>query len=168
MSALVARVHRAIYLPSRVLFVATVLAILSIALVYSIVQTAQARRIEHAVSYGVTLIAPVESYLCSGPAVLRYPVRVVVNEEMIPDQIRQAEAWCVAGETGPCRSVAPRGGEHDLPLLSPKHVEAIAARDVPVDLRPGVEYEFHHSVTSATGRVTGYIVRPITIREDCP
>ena len=34
--------------------------------------------------------------------------------------------------------------------------------------RPGVEYEFQHSVANAAGDVVGYIIRPITVREDCP
>lgn len=168
MSALVSRMHKTIYTPSRVLLAVIGLSILSASLVYLTLQTVQDRKITHAVSYGVTVIAPVESNVCPGPRALRYPVTVIVNETMIPDQIRQAEAWCVAGEGGPCISVAPRGGEHDLPLLAPKRIETVAPRDVPDNLRPGVEYEFHHSVTNAAGQVTGYIVKPIVVREDCP
>lgn len=168
MSALVARMHKTLYTPSRVLLAVIGLSILSAALVYLTLQTVQERKVTHAVSYGVTVITPVESNVCPGPGALRYPVTVTVDETMIPDQIRQAEAWCVSGLSGPCISVPPRGGEHDLPLLAPKKVDAIAPRDVPANLRPGVEYEFHHSVTNAAGQVTGYIVKPIVVREDCP
>ena len=167
MGALVARVHKAMYMPSRVLLAVIGLAILSAALVYMTLQSVRERKAAHIVSYGVAVITPVETAVCPGSRALSYPVTVIVNDEDIPDQGRIAESWCQSGLTGVCMPVPPQG-EEDIPLLAPKYIERTAFRDVPAWLRPGVEYEFHHSIADAAGDVTGYIVRPITVREDCP
>jgi len=159
--------QKAIYMPSRVLLATIGLAILSVVLIYMILQAVQERKVEHIVSYGVPVVTPIETMVCPGPRALSYPVTVIVNEERIPDQGRIAESWCQVGLTGICVPIPPQG-EEDTPLLSPKYLERIAFRDVPAWLQPGVEYEFQHSVANAAGDVVGYIVRPIMVREDCP
>lgn len=167
MSALTLRLQKTIQSPSRVMIAVLGLTILSAVLIYMILQTVQVRKAAHVVSYGVQVITPLETEVCPGPRALSYPVTVIINQERIPDQGRIAEAWCRAGLDGICVPIALQG-EEDVPLLAPKYMEAIAFRDVPAWLRPGIEYEFHHSVANAAGDVVGYIVRPIVVREDCP
>lgn len=168
MSALVARINKTLYSPPRVLVAVLALTVLSGILIFTLMQTVQARQYEtRTVLYGVEMIAPLESAVCPGPKALRYPVTVIVNESALPDQVMPAEAWCVAGLTGGCTSVDPPG-DGEMPILAPRHLEVITERDVPDGLRPGVVYEFQHSIRSANGEVSGYIVSPITLRDDCP
>lgn len=120
------------------------------------------------VSYrGVQIVAPVESEVCIG-AKVHFPIIVNVAKGDLPTQGELAEAWCHVGVDGPCTGVQPanlRDGAKRLPLLKPRHIEAIASRDVPTWLKPGV-YEFWHSIADTAGNVEGYSVEPIVV-VDC-
>lgn len=115
------------------------------------------------VSYRVTTIAPVNPYLCPGDQ-LRYEVQLdVVN---VPVVLSIVESWCQAGADGVCAT--SKNTVAQQPILTERHVDTIAGRTVPETpfFRAGHEYEFWHA-TTAGGVTTGYIVRPIIIRDNC-
>ena len=115
------------------------------------------------VNYRVQYIAPVNPYLCPGDQ-LRYPVVLEVRET--PAVLEITEAWCRVGAGGVC----DRGSTvvYKVPILRPRYVDTIAGRTMPdtAFFRAGDELEFHH-VTTDGGRVTGYIVAPIVVRDNC-
>lgn len=151
---------------SGVLLVVIATSLLSTALLYQVWQMTESY-VRHPVQYGVSIIQPLDAEVCPGPRSLWYPVEVIVTADMVPDQVEIAESWCGFGVTEPCKTVTP-ADDDDLPLLREKHITGTAYRDVPDFLRPGGTYEMHHSVKDAAGDVTGYIVTPIRIKQDCP
>lgn len=111
----------------------------------------------------VPVIPPIETQVCPGDTI-HYPLTTSVTEDEIPGQLDIAESWCEEGLSGPCTGVNPPRPE--LPLLEPKLIYTDgAARVVPETLTPGV-YHFWHSATDALGRVSGYIVAPVNVK-DC-
>lgn len=114
------------------------------------------------VTYGIEIITPLNPDVCPGDT-LRYPVTVDVVE--IPTVLSVVETWCETGVNGMCSTTLSRS--YQLPLLEYRHVEAIAARVVPITpfIRPGETYEFWHAAVD--GSTTGYRVKPIRIRVDC-
>lgn len=115
------------------------------------------------VTYPVQVLPPVNPYLCPGDS-LRYPVVVVTNGE--PTILTVVESWCRAGPAGVCdRSTTV---EYKVPVLSARYIDTIANRIMPASsfFRPGDEIEFHHATTDGK-TTTGYIVRPIVVRNNC-
>ena len=115
------------------------------------------------VSYSVEHITPVNPYLCPGDQ-LRYPVVLEVRET--PVVLTITEAWCRVGADGVC----DRGSTvvYNVPVLRPRYINTIAGRTVPSTafFRPGDRLEFHHATTDGD-TVTGYIVGPVVVRDNC-
>lgn len=115
------------------------------------------------VNYKVQSIAPVNPYLCPGDQ-LRYPVVLEVSET--PVILTIVESWCRAGSAGVCaRDLTTT---YQVPVLRQRYVDTIAARIVPDSsfFRPGDEIEFQHATTDGE-TVTGYVVEPIIMRDNC-
>jgi hypothetical protein len=88
----------------------------------------------------------------------------VTNGE--PTILTIVESWCRAGPAGVCdRSTTV---EYRVPVLSARYIDTIASRTMPASsfFRAGDEIEFHHATTDGK-TTTGYIVRPIIIRNNC-
>lgn len=115
------------------------------------------------VDYKVQIIAPVNPYLCPGDQ-LRYPVVLEVRET--PKVLQITEAWCGVGEAGVCDRASTV--VYSVPVLRPRYVDTIAHRTMPDTpfFRAGDEIEYHHATTDGD-RVTGYIVAPIVVRDNC-
>lgn len=115
------------------------------------------------VAYKVQSIAPVESYLCPGDQ-LRYPVELEVSE--VPIILTIVESWCRAGPDGVCSQATTV--EYQVPVLRPRTIDTMAVRTVPDApfFRPGDKIEYQHATTDGK-TVTGYVVEPIVIRNDC-
>lgn len=128
-------------------------------LVYGMISDLRSRP----VSYRVQTIRPVNSWLCTGD-VLRYEVEVEVRD--VPVVLSIVEAWCQSGTSGICAQSLTR--EYKLPILAPRYVYTIASRPVPEStwFQPNREYEFWHATTN-DGNTTGYVVKPIFIRDNC-
>lgn len=115
------------------------------------------------VSYLVQRIQPANPYLCPGDS-LRYEVELTVTQ--VPVVLEITEAWCRAGLGGVCaRSLTTT---YTVPVLEPRAVYSIANRTVPESdfFRPGDQVEMLHATTDGDN-VTGYIVGPVTIRDNC-
>jgi hypothetical protein len=119
-------------------------------------------------SYHIQYAQPVNSYLCPGDT-LRYEVQVEVSD--VPAALTIVESWCEAKLDGVCNQATTR--EYDLGALRPRQVYALANRIVPDSeffRVPGRELEFWHTTTTTTNAgvsVTGYVVGPIIIRNNC-
>ena len=115
------------------------------------------------VDYQVRTIAPVNPYLCPGDQ-LRYPVVLEVRET--PVVLTITEAWCRVGADGVC----DRGSTvvYNVPVLRPRYIDTIAGRTMPDTpfFRAGDQLGFHHATTDGQN-VTGYIVAPIVVRDNC-
>lgn len=118
------------------------------------------------VSYRVSEITPVNSYLCPGD-VLLYDVEVAVSQVKIPSILTFIETWCQAGVDGVCAQTLTTVSS--VPSLAERNIFAMARRTVPESafFRPGREYEFWHATRTDDGKVTGYRVTPIHIRDNC-
>lgn len=111
----------------------------------------------------VPVIQPSEQEVCIGGTV-HFSTITETTEDQLPGRLEIDEAWCLAGPSGACKTVTPPNPR--FPILEPKRiVTPRVSRDVPTILTPGV-YHFWHTATDSHGRVTGYIVAPISIR-DC-
>lgn len=111
----------------------------------------------------VNVVHPIEAEVCIGGTVHFATVTETTSDE-IPGRLEIDEAWCLEGLGGACKAVTPPNPR--LPLLEPRRiVTPRVSRTVPVILTPGV-YHFWHTATDTRGRVTGYIVAPITVK-DC-
>lgn len=116
------------------------------------------------VSYRVEYITPVNSYLCPGDA-LRYEVQLAVTQT--PVILHIVEAWCRPGVGGVCERASTT--TYEVPVLTPRSVYTLASRtvpDTPFFHKPGEQLEFHHATTDGK-TVTGYIVGPVIIRDNC-
>lgn len=115
------------------------------------------------VAYTVQHIQPVNQHLCPGDA-LRYEVSLSVTQ--VPVILEITESWCRSGLSGICARALTT--TYNVPVLEPRAVYTIANRIVPESdfFRPGDVIEFHHATTDGD-RVTGYVVGPVTIRDDC-
>lgn len=115
------------------------------------------------VNYQVEYIQPVNSFLCPGDQ-LRYPV--VLQVRNTPAVLEITEAWCREGPSGVC----DRGSTvvYKVPVLAPRYINTIAGRTVPSTafFRAGDRLEFHHATTDGD-TVTGYIVGPVVVRDNC-
>lgn len=116
------------------------------------------------VDYKVQIIAPVNPYLCPGD-MLRYPVVLEVRET--PKVLTITEAWCRVGPAGVCDRASTV--VYNVPVLRPRYVDTIAGRTMPDApfFRAGDQLEFHHATTDGEHHVTGYIVAPIVVRDNC-
>lgn len=115
------------------------------------------------VSYLVQRIQPVNPYRCPGDA-LRYEVQVTVTQ--VPVILEITESWCKAGLGGICSRALTT--TYSVPVLDPRSVYAIANRIVPESdfFHAGDVVWFTHA-TSDHKNVTGYMVGPVTIRNNC-
>ena len=115
------------------------------------------------VDYKVQHIQPVNSFLCPGDQ-LRYPV--VLQVRTTPVVLEITEAWCREGPAGICERASTV--TYKVPVLTPRTVDTIAGRIMPdtAFFRPGDRLEFHHATTDGD-TVTGYIVGPIVVRNNC-
>lgn len=115
------------------------------------------------VSYQVERIPPMLDRLCPGDT-LRYEVSLSVTQ--VPVILEITETWCRAGTDGICSRALTT--TYTVPVLEPRVVYAIANRTVPESdfFRPGDEVEMLHATTDGDN-VTGYIVGPITIPDNC-
>lgn len=115
------------------------------------------------VDYKVQRIQPVNSFLCPGDQ-LRY--QVVLQVRTTPVVLEITEAWCREGPSGVC----DRGSTvvYKVPVLAPRYINTIAGRTVPSTafFRAGDRLEFHHATTDGD-TVTGYIVGPVVVRDNC-
>ena len=127
--------------------------------VYAMVSDFRSRPVD----YRVRLIAPVNPYLCPGDQ-LRYPVVLEVRET--PVVLTITEAWCRVGADGVC----DRGSTvvYNVPVLRPRYIDTIAGRTMPDTpfFRAGDQLELHHATTDGDD-VTGYVVAPIVVRDNC-
>ena len=119
-------------------------------------------------SYHIEYARPVNPYLCPGD-MLRYEVAVEVDE--VPASLVVVESWCEPRTAGVCNQATTR--EYRLGVLRPRQVYAMANRVMPDGeffRVPGRELEFWHTTTTTTNAgvtVTGYIVGPVVIRDNC-
>ena len=115
------------------------------------------------VSYKVQSIAPVNSFLCPGNQ-LRYPL--VLEVRNTPVILTIVESWCRAGPDGVCSQATTV--EYQVPVLRPRTIDTMAVRTVPDApfFRPGDRIEYQHATTDGK-TVTGYVVEPIVISNDC-
>ena len=115
------------------------------------------------VDYKVQHIQPVNSFLCPGDQ-LRY--QVVLQVRTTPVVLEITEAWCREGPSGVC----DRGSTvvYKVPVLAPRYINTIAGRTMPdtAFFRAGDRLEFHHATTDGD-TVTGYIVGPVVVRDNC-
>ena len=116
------------------------------------------------VDYKVQHIQPVNSFLCPGDQ-LRY--QVVLQVRTTPVVLEITEAWCREGLAGICERAS--AVTYKVPVLTPRYVDTIAGRTMPdtAFFRPGDRLEFHHATTDGD-TVTGYIVGPVVVRDNCP
>ena len=115
------------------------------------------------VNYLVERTQPVNPYLCPGDT-LRYEVDLTVTNTPVILEI--TEAWCRSGSGGICSRALTT--TYQVPILEPRSVYTIASRIMPESdfFRPGDEVEFWHATTDGK-TTTGYIVGPVTVRENC-
>ena len=115
------------------------------------------------VSYQVGRIRPMLSELCPGDT-MRYEVSLSVTE--VPVILEITETWCRVGEDGICARALTT--TYTVPVFEPRVVYAVANRTVPESdfFRPGDKVEMLHATTDGDN-VTGYIVGPITIPDNC-
>lgn len=115
------------------------------------------------VTYYAQRAAAVNPYLCPGET-LRYEVHLSVTD--VPTVLDITESWCRAGENGICARALTT--TYRVPVLEPRLVYTIANRIMPESdfFRPGDKVEFVHA-TQGEGQTTGYIVGPVTIRDNC-
>ena len=115
------------------------------------------------VAYKVQSITPVNSYVCPGDQ-LRYPV--VLEVRNTPVILTIVESWCRAGTDGVCSQATTV--QYQVPVLRPRTIDTIAVRTVPdvPFFRPGDRIEYQHATTDGK-TVTGYVVEPIVIRDNC-
>lgn len=142
---------------------ATLLLVVSLALLGWLVWGMVVDLRRRPVVYPVQVIAPNNPYLCPGDT-LRYPVEVVTGGE--PAILTVVEAWCRAGPAGVCSRDTTV--EYKVPVLSARDIETLASRVMPASpfFRAGDEIEFHHATTDGK-TTTGYIVKPIVVRDHC-
>ena len=115
------------------------------------------------VRYSVERIPAMFDQLCPGDTV-RYEVNLAVTQ--VPIVLEITESWCRVGKSGICaRALA---NTYAVPMLEPRVVYTIANRILPESdfFRPGDQVELWHATTDGV-RVKGYIVGPVTIRDDC-
>lgn len=144
----------------RRMIVILVLALAAVAwVVYAMVADFRSRPVD----YKVQRIQPVNSYLCPGDQ-LRYPV--VLEVRNTPAILTIVEAWCRQGPAGVCDRAST--ATYEVPVLTPRYVDTIAGRTMPGTpfFRAGDQLEFHHATTDGE-HVTGYIVAPIVVRDNC-
>ena len=132
-------------------------------LIYGMVVDLRSRPLTYHIEYA----PPVNQYLCPGDA-LRYEVSVEVTE--VPAALRIIEQWCQVGTGGICNQATSR--EYSVGILRPRAVYTIASRIMPDTpfFVPGQTYEYWHTTTTTTNRgvlVSGYVVGPITVRDNC-
>jgi hypothetical protein len=115
------------------------------------------------VEYKVQSIAPANSFLCPGDQ-LRYPVVLEVRD--VPTVLTIVESWCRAGTDGVCSQATTV--QYQVPVLRPRTIDTMAVRTLPKSpfFRPGDKIEFQHATTDGKV-VTGYVVEPIVIRDNC-
>lgn len=119
-------------------------------------------------SYHIQYTQPVNSFLCPGDT-LRYEVDVEVVE--VPAALTIVESWCEEKTGGVCNAETTR--EYHLGVLQQRQVYALANRtmpDTPFFRVPGRQLEFWHTTTTVTNAgvsVSGYVVGPIVIRDNC-
>ena len=115
------------------------------------------------VSYSVERIRPMFDQLCPGDT-MRYEVSLSVTQ--VPVVLEITETWCRTGEAGICARALTT--TYTVPVLEPRAVYSIANRTVPESdfFRPGDQVEMLHATTDGDN-VTGYIVGPVTIRDNC-
>lgn len=132
-------------------------------LIYSMVVDLRSRPLTYHIEYA----QPVNPYLCPGDT-LRYEVQVEVVE--VPAALTVVESWCEADITGVCNQATT--WEYRLGVLRPREVYALANRVMPDSpfFVAGRTYEFWHTTTTVTDsgtRVSGYIVGPVIVRDNC-
>jgi hypothetical protein len=117
-------------------------------------------------AYNIEYVTPVNPYLCPGDD-LRYEVDLSVGE--VPVALTIVESWCQSKSDGVCNGATTR--EYRLGVLRPRRLWTLASRTMPaLPFKPGEELEFWHTTTAQTNSgtsVTGYIVGPIYMRENC-
>lgn len=115
------------------------------------------------VAYTVQQIQPVNAQLCPGDA-LRYEVSLAVTQ--VPVILEITESWCRVGLSGICSRALTT--TYSVPILEPRAVYTMANRIIPESdfFQANDMIEFWHATTDGE-RVTGYVVGPVTIRDNC-